>query len=254
MPNVIQFTQLGNFGRFGNQMFQYAFARAYAEKYNARLEIPNWIGEKIFKNVSHPKPSKKLARTKLDVVPWGQTNIDLFGYFQSHEVFNILSESKLREWFMFKDEWQKYLSPSNKIVAHLRRGDYLSQYSKEFCIISEESYIDAIGSDIEFLSEESPTIYNDVYVGYSLQKNSMYGRDDCYYDGGISFLPDFFKMINAKTLLRANSTFSFWAGFFNADKVMSPRVGNLVGLQDVKFEEGNHCSIFPGQCDFVFRG
>lgn len=35
-------------GRFGNQLFQYAFARALAEKYGAELQTSDWIGPQIF--------------------------------------------------------------------------------------------------------------------------------------------------------------------------------------------------------------
>ena len=256
MP-TIQFSQLGNFGRFGNQMFQYAFARSYAEKYNAILEIPNWIGEKIFKNVSHPPISKKLHRTALDHVTWGKTNIDFFGYFQFKQCYDLISEGKLRQWFKFQDKWLRKYNECEKVVGHLRRGDFEKNYSGNFCIITDRSYIKAcekymIDSQyLQWLSEENPTIDKSVDVSYTNQNNSMYGHG-MYEDNGISFLPDFFKMINARVLLRANSTFSFWAGFFNKNTVLSPLVGNKTGLCDVEFVKGNYPAVFPGHCDIVF--
>lgn len=259
---IIQFSQLGNFGRLGNQMFQYAFARAYAEKYDAILEIPKWIGESIFKNVSHQPISKRLPRTSLDVVPWGEVNIDLFGYFQFKECFDILFESKLQEWFVFQDKWfEIYLKRSDDIVAHIRRGDYEEKYSNVFCVISENSYIQACRKyDLDeekliWLSEENPTIDSVAKdVSYTEQKNSMYGTG-IYRDKGISFLPDFFKMINAEVLLRANSTFSFWAGFFrNGRRTYSPVVGNKIGYSDVEFIAGNWPSLVPAHNDIIFGG
>ena len=256
--NIIQFTQLGKFGRFGNQVFQYAFARAYAEKYNCTLEIPSWIGEKIFKNVSHPPISKHLKRTPLDEVLWGEVNIDLFGYFQKSHHLDVLSEYKLRKWFTFQDKWLERYTEVNDIVAHLRRGDYEKNYSGNFCIVTKESYIQACqkyGLDyncVQWLSEENPTVDSGTNVNYKNTNNSMYGSG-MYEDNGVSFLPDFFKMINAKVLLRANSTFSFWAGFFNKNKVYSPAVGNKVGFDDVEFVEGNHPQLFPAHSDIVFK-
>lgn len=253
--SIVQFSQLGNFGRLGNQMFQYAFARAYAEKHNATLEIPSWIGEKLFKNVSHPGISKSVTRVPLDVVPAdGQVDVDLFGYYQFKECYDLLSEAKLREWFTLQDRWQDRLVPSDEVVCHLRRGDYVKNFSGNFCIISDESYISAICGqhDAVWLSEEKPTIEEDLgVVSYKQTGNSMYGSG-MYEDNGVSFLPDFFRMINAKILLRANSTFSFWAGFFNKQRVWSPQVGNLVGLNNVNFVEGNHAALFPGHCDIYF--
>jgi len=44
----ISMTTLGQFGQYGNQLFQYAAMKAYARENNLRLEIPeDWIGRKI---------------------------------------------------------------------------------------------------------------------------------------------------------------------------------------------------------------
>src|SRR5262245_49493375 len=98
---VVQCTTLGSFGRFGNQLFQYAFARAYAERYGALLEVPDWIGRRLF-GVTDPYPSRALPRTAQDCIPWGEVNIDLFGYFQKRECLSILSRDRLRRWFRIR--------------------------------------------------------------------------------------------------------------------------------------------------------
>ena len=238
--NIIQFTQLGKFGRFGNQMFQYAFARAYAEKYNCTLEIPSWIGEKIFKNVSHQPISKHLKRTPVDKVLFGEVNIDLFGYFQKQEFINILSEAKLREWFTFQDKWLEYfVNLKSYAVAHMRRGDYQTLYANVFCIVSMLSYQRAF--------EKFGVREHDVFL--KTEETQVKWRD---LDSDLMFLPDFFEMISAEHLFRANSTFSFWAGFFNKNKVYSPVVGNKVGLNDVEFVEGNESSIVACNNNFIF--
>ena len=41
-------SSLGKLGRFGNQLFQYAFLRICAEKSGARVECPPWIGQTLF--------------------------------------------------------------------------------------------------------------------------------------------------------------------------------------------------------------
>jgi len=240
--SIIQCTCLGHFGRFGNQIFQYLFARAYAEKYNATLEIPNWIGEKIFKNVSHRKPSRILPRTARDIVPWNIVDIDLFGYFQKKQFIDILSESKVQEWLQLKDEWiERFKKKENySVVAHLRRGDYITKYSKHFCIVSKESYIKAcekfnISKDkIIWLSEETQEFNPEL-------------------DNDLQFLPDFLSMINADILLRSNSTFSLWAGFFNRNKVYSPLVKDTIGFSDVEFIEGNASALTPRAAEFILR-
>ena len=224
---IIQFTQLGQFGRFGNQIFQYVFARLYAEKTNSVLEIPEWIGTKIFKNIDHPKPSRKLPRLSTDEPPNGRVNVDLCGYFQKQHFVDQFDKEKILSWLQFKDGFiDRYRHLAYDVVAHLRRGDYASKYAHRFCIVSEKSYVDACRKfnldteNLHWVSQETQTI-------------------DPELPEELRFLPDFFTLINAKHLLRANSSFSFWAGFFNKNKVYSPVVAEKVGLQDVQFSEGN---------------
>jgi len=247
---IVQCSQLGNFGRFGNQLFQYVFARSYAEKYDAVLEIPEWIGEKVFKNVTHRRLAHNLPKTKIDDIPWGAVNIDLFGYFQTKKCFDILSRNKIKDWLILNDNLLKCSNAYKKeVVAHLRRGDYATNMSNIYCVVSEASYINAckqFGIDFEqitWLSEENPTVNHQMTdISYRETKNSMYGQGT-YDDKGISFLPDFLTMVNAKILLRSNSSFSFWAGFLNNKKVFSPVVKGKVGWNDVDFIEGNSSSL-----------
>lgn len=242
MSKIVQFTQLGKFGRFGNQIFQYLFVRAYAEKNDAILEVPNWIGQKIFKNVNHPTPSVRLPRTKLDVFPSG-VNIDIFGYCQKQEFIDILSESKIREWLQFQDKWIEYFEVLKSItVAHIRRGDYLNKYSKRFCVVSKKSYYDACDKF------EIPRMYSDILFRSEEEQVKWRGLDN-----DLLFLPDFFEMMQCQYFLRANSTFSFWAGFFNKGKVYSPIVEGKLGECNVEFVEGNHPKIIGSNPDFIFK-
>ena len=227
MKQIVQISCLGNFGRLGNQFFQYAFAKAYSLKYNAILEIPNnWIGRKLF-NINDPPISKYLPKTELDIIPWGNVNIDLFGYFQFKECYDLYSKQDVRNWFKFQNKWIKILPKKKEyyIACHLRKGDYESKYSDIYCLISESSYLNTckkfnldIGKII-WISEENPT--------------KLPGFE------GIEFLPDFMTLYNADVLLRANSCFSLWAGILNEKEVYSPIVSGKTGKNDVEFVKGN---------------
>ena len=55
MAYVVQTSNLGVRG-FGNCLFQYVAARAYAEKIGACLQTPDWVGTRIFQiNVARPR-------------------------------------------------------------------------------------------------------------------------------------------------------------------------------------------------------
>ena len=206
---------LGINGRFGNQLFQYAYARAYAESIGAQLKTPDWIGRHIFIDINEEIMDKKAGDSTES--PVGD-NVDLFGYFQQPSHISLLSRKKLKEWFRFKEEID---APCLDLVFHKRRGDYF-HFQDVFGIVSDKSYEDAA---IEFGFDPNTALVLDDSRPHDLM------------------LYDFACMINAKNLFRANSTFSWWAGVLGNGNVYSPIVGDRTGLIDVKFAKNNDESI-----------
>jgi hypothetical protein len=228
MPQIVQ---LKNFGQFGNALFQYAFARAYAEKYNAELQTSYWIGQHLF-NLRDPKPSFELRLLlEADCNPKvGIVNVELCGYFQNPDCLSLYSREKVMEWFKFKQAISSYFPKKHPfyVAWHFRRGDYVRMQDR-LCIPTEESYGYATVG---------------ILAKYGLPKNTPIvivseETAEFYDDPELSFLPDFFTLMQAGILLRANSTFSWWAGTLGSGLIYSPVVNRLVGHQDVKFVPGN---------------
>lgn len=230
---IIQISCLGKFGRFGNQLFQYCFAKALAEKHDCQLEVPkDWIGRKIFE-ISDQPIRRPLQRVFTEVDP-DQINIDLMGYYQHQEALDMYSREDVLRWLKFKAPIANmFPKRRNYIAAHVRRGDYVKKFSNIYCCIKDESYIDACdkfgldSSELIWVREDKPTA-----SGPALKKQ------------GLGFLPDFFKLVNADHMLRANSTFSWWAGVFSEGKVYSPLVEQHTGWSDVDFTEGNWPAMY----------
>jgi hypothetical protein len=238
MP-TIQINCLGSFGRFGNQLFQYAFARAYAESVGATLETPWWIGRSLF-CLDDPLPERQLPSLGLDEHPNGKVDVDLYGYFQRSDFFQHYTLSKLRTWFRFGHFWADKFPKSDKqlVAMHVRRGDYIDLHDV-FCTVDEEAYIKAI-----------------VEAGHDPKKVVQVREDrpNNYPLQGFEFIRDFFTLYNADVLFRANSTFSWWAATLGqATSVYSPVVNGLKGHhKDVKFVEGNwpRCVDLPNVSDY----
>ena len=212
-------------GGFGNQLFQYAFARAYAEVHHATLLTPGWIGQRVF-NISNQPLDYDLPHAGFDEIPNGRVNITLNGYFQSQTAIDLMSRSQLRSWFRLRDEWQRRFTNRPSIAAHIRRGDYVD-LSNIYCLVSENSYITAcqkLGLD-----------QND--ITWVKEGNRQQPQD--LIDLGISFLDDFMSLMNADVIMRANSSFSWWAATLGRGRIFSPLVEDRVGMQDVEFIEGN---------------
>jgi hypothetical protein len=196
---LVTISCLGNYGLFGNQLFQYAYARAFAQELGAELHTPDWIGRQLFIGVDEP-----IMQNKGD--------IDLFDYFQNPEHLALLSKKKVKEWFRFKNppKVQKH-----NVIFHKRRGDYLT-HANQYAIVSDDSYIKG--------AEKFNLDYTEALV---LDQDNP------------DFLTDFCLMMHCNNLFRANSTFSWWAATLGDCQVYSPKVEDRTGLVDVEFVKGN---------------
>jgi hypothetical protein len=211
--NVIQLRELGwqhKWGHFGNHLFQYAFARAYAERHDCVLEVnQDWPGLKTF-GLVHPAPTVALPVVHDQDLVDGQVNVALVGFFQDQRRVDILSKRKVREWFQFAQKYTPpYRGPYN--AAHYRRGNFIG-HPREPAIISDLSYARAFekfgAARVVRIAEHPP----------------------------MPLLEDFQILMHASKLFRANSSFSWWAAALNQyGNVYSPVLSGQKGWCDVDF-------------------
>ncbi|MEL7242892.1 MAG: alpha-1,2-fucosyltransferase, partial [Cyanobacteria bacterium J06573_2] len=128
---IISMSSLGDLGRFGNQLLQYAFLRVCAKKSNSRMECSPWIGQSLF-GLEDAQISRRLplaveksyyGPNLFDYIPEfipyieklshqnsfrihgeefiesGLTNVDLWGYFQVHTHYFQPYKEEIRSWF-----------------------------------------------------------------------------------------------------------------------------------------------------------
>jgi hypothetical protein len=230
---AVQCTSLGRLGRWGNQLFQYAFTRKFAETTASRLELPPWVGEDVF-DLRHARVSRPLPLTALDEVPWGATDVNLHGYFQFQECLDLFSQRELRRWFTPRPDLARFFTRPRRpyVACHLRRGDYV-RLSTIYCVVSRASYVrhlERLGvrvADVIWVSDDEPRAHHPFL-------------ESC----GLGFLDDFFTLVDADVILRANSTFSWWAAALSNAVVWSPLVNDLTAEHDVEFVAGNHPKFF----------
>lgn len=210
------------FGRFGNQMFQYAFARAYAKATKSVLHTNSWVGQKIFglkdEPIKHP-----LRRMALDIIPSGEIDIELFGYFQNSESLKYMNKKELQSWFRLDPQFHKYIVQYEQ-TAHLRYGDYLN-LQHIYCIVEKQSYLNAF-KKYGFIENNMMWISEDTVKPNELPQD-------------FKFVPDFISLMYSRNIFRANSSFSWWAATLSNARVYSPVVENKVGKNVVDFVEGN---------------
>lgn len=154
---MITFTKFGEYGRLGNQLFQYASLRGLAEKTNHEFKLPNIKGrnwhsqncllgnfnitcnfldstDSIDRSIVEPcqgfgnySPSIESSLKEFD------GNISLLGFFQNIKYFSNIEDKIKKELSPHKkyiDEAKKYIetirNDMNVVSVHLRRGDVVS--------------------------------------------------------------------------------------------------------------------------------
>lgn len=208
-------------GGFGNKMQIWAHAKARAEQGGHELRTQPWCGEKIF----------TLDRHKF-VRPDGSEQEVLSGYFMAQKDL-IYTRADCRRWFKLRPAIEADLASkgyADDIThAHFRRGDFAGS---GFPLISVRSVAAAL------------TQYG--FSGLFRPVSDDIPTKDPAYTGDIEFLPDFYRLMKAPVLFRANSSFSRWAGTLGHGRVFSPLMDGLVGgveNDNVPYVEGNWPTI-----------
>jgi hypothetical protein len=155
-------------------------------------------------------------------------------------------------------------------VAHLRRDDiadveYNRTHPSGYSVISKDSYFRAF-QKFGFAKEDIQWVSDDYTRTWHTDRKVRY-RGGWDYPTGSEYLPgivfdwldDFLKLYFARTIFRANSSFSWWAACLSPTaKVFSPVVNrrHIYGVDgmeelDVEFVEGNHPHWFDRSPDIV---
>jgi FkbM family methyltransferase len=228
----VSMSGLGQVGRFGNQLLQYAYLRFYAETAGCDIETNDWIGRDLFR-LSEPFISRALPR--LDeknfdaagaIAPGvrPRTDVDLAGFFAFPTAKYAHRKMHFRELFRlrgaarasFDKAWDAIAREHRPvIVIHIRRTDFgygpfwiaplewyrtwLDQNWSRWC--NPRLYIATDDASIMPAFER--------YRAVSAENFPVFPRD-------LAFVLDFFVMSRADTLAISNSTFSFVAAMLNA--------------------------------------
>lgn len=149
---MITMKQLGRMGRWGNQIFQYAFLRTYAKKLGLSYQCPQWEGQRIFGfddpplngaslpqlserwNIDHSSRSNYQDAWYPSIPPTGRDaiNKDYCGYCQFHTSYYAPFKQFLQNTFTIAPEVERRVLPileklryrgKTLVGLHLRRGD-----------------------------------------------------------------------------------------------------------------------------------
>jgi hypothetical protein len=225
---MISFSNLGNYGRLGNQLFQYAFLRITARRLGTKFFCPKWDGDEIFnlndegERASEPSgiihhfdadPQVGFTSEALSI----GDHTEIQGYFQSEKYYS--DKGLVREWYTF----------NNEIVTEVEKlyGDILQRDCVSFSLRLDTDY----GS----IREKLP-LYPLSYYKKSLSAINPQGPILVFSDRpdlAREFLRDFqgqelifidnlnapqqlYLMTRCRANTITNSTFAWWGAWLNA--------------------------------------
>lgn len=247
------------FGGIGNQMFQYAYARALSLSTNKKLLLDISLLEN-----SHPLVTKRVyslnmfniesilsgentkkiisetTRTILETHPFKYDpliinqivgSVKLVGTWQSWKNFReinnvIFSDFSFKENYISNENLKKAvkIQQVNSVSIHIRRTDYLNVCNNFLGVLSINYYHNAIKYIAERISNPVFYIFSDDTKW--LKSNIKISYDSHIIEGNRP-IEDLYLMSQCKHNIIANSTFSWWGAWLNAslDKiVISPKI------------------------------
>lgn len=215
-----------NKARFGNQLFFVAATIGTAIKNNTTYGFTSQMGhsginyQSIFKKnlpIVENIPTKKFYQDGFGYHDIKIDDVELVGYFQSEKFFEHC-RGLIREQFEIKDEiitnvLELYPQISNSLSIHIRRGDYVGQPNHHPVVPTSyyQKILDNISNDYDniFVFSDDESWVKNVFIGEKYIFPSFNNNND---------MNSFVLMTLSKDNVIGNSTYSWWASWFNKNK------------------------------------
>jgi len=235
---MITYSALGNNGRLGNQLFQYALLLGVQAKLDRNIVLSETIGNiQLFqcfdikgchffneRDIFSPCRfeerqfhfDKKVFRT--------EDHTDFKGYFQTEKYFEHCRD-KVRETFVFKEEikdranqWIESYKQHNLVSLHVRRTDYI-HLPNHHPLCTLDYYKTAIAEfpDAHFI------IFSD---DIEWCKENLQIKNATFADTGSDYV-DLCVMSMCNHHIIANSSYSWWGAWLNPSetkRVIAPKI------------------------------
>lgn len=238
--------------RLGNQLFQYAFIKALADRFGTSFyineKVEKFILPQYFQLAGYHPARNKLNRLMLKIqsgklfTSLNTTEVGTYregvasdlcdnriygGYFQSPFFFSNI-ENKLHSYIRikkeytrkFQEEYGKTFSSNKTIAVHIRRGDYTNlndwwaeNFGSNDLTLSLSYYFNCLDMIKDHRDCKIYFISDDIEFA-----RSAFGHIENAEFAGESLVIDFQIMLNADICVIANSSFAWWAAFLNKKK------------------------------------
>lgn len=223
---MLTFSQLGNYGRLGNQLFQIASTIGIARKNDMSVSLPKWEYEKYFNLhanefiISEPHKIGENQFQYQNYIFDRYQDYDLHGYFQSEKYFENCKDQIKRiftfqGWFkedvLIKISNAKNLITLQPLIAiSVRRGDYvnnsnyvqigLDYYSRALELMPKDAQVIVFSDDLNWCKDHMHTL---------IQSHT----DSIIYTDGLSEIESLCLLSMCDHFIIPNSTFAWWGAW-----------------------------------------
>ena len=239
---MLAFNHIGQLGRLGNQMFQYASLRGIAARRGYDFGIPNsnfsdeWRTHQLFEvfdlvhlpkqNIRYldgghaPVASEKHFHFDKEFFDQCPNEVSILGFFQSEKYFKHIEES-IREDFTFRSHIQEPCDEmmgdlDDVISLHVRRTDYLTNSVNHFNL--DLNYYERA---LEYFDNQQVIVFSDDPEWCKEQK--LFSDDRFMVSESGDNKIDLCLMSMCTHHIIANSSFSWWGAWLaRSKKVIAP--------------------------------
>jgi|LakMenEpi03Aug12_release.lakeMendotaPanAssembly.Ray.scaffolds.fasta_scaffold122143_4 hypothetical protein len=255
---MITFSNIGNYGRLGNQLFQIALLKVVSLKTGYDIVLPkdtnrrNHHGQNCllnnfkFKTIKYGDPVIKYSFSEKSDWKYDERvfkvpdNTDFLGFFQNRKYYTSFQDEIIEE-FELIDKIEEKIDAvleeykNNTVSLHVRRGDLTDGTNPSQAVwgndVSQNSIVVNYYRNALSLIPQDSTIF--LFTGgsrYNDNQNDIKWCKQNFKDNRIIFV-DFLNDIESFALMRRCkynitsfiSSFSWWASFLNKNKnVIAP--------------------------------
>jgi Glycosyl transferase family 11 len=224
---LISFQKLGNYGRLGNQLFQYAFLRVTAERLKTQFYCPTWEGDQIFdlrdQDVRANAPTGIL--NNYDQAPdvgfccaaqQLSDNTDIQGFFQSEKYYP--DKQRVKSWFSFRPAivetvhsqfGRNYLTDAVSISFRLD-SDYAN--TREYFPSYQPNFYNAA---LSHLKASGPVLVFADRLDLARKFVAQMRKHDFVFTDSLDSHQQLYLMTQCRANVITNSTFTWWGAWLN---------------------------------------
>lgn len=232
---LLSYNNIGNYGRLGNQMFQYASLLGLANETNrtpianlSASDLPDCFTLGAVQDKVNESPQGFLEEVGFayntsyaEALKNTQLDIDIIGYYQTSKYFDELNtNNEVKANFEFKKEIREKageLLPYNEVLVsvHIRRTDYVNL--SEYHTNQPESYYKEA---MEHFEDYRPVVFSDD-IEWCKENMKWLGDKAVFMDN--DQFTDLCLMSWCNGHIIANSSFSWWGAYLSGGKTVAPK-------------------------------